>query len=383
MKFPHLQRSTLALIAAIVPLALLFAYVVLRSGPMAPLDVTTTTVESRRIAPALFGIGTVQARYTYKIGPTYAGRVRRLDVQVGDAVKAGQVLGEMEPVDLDERMGAQQAAIQSAQAAQQQAQARQVFAKSQAYRYDQLLAARMISEETAAARKQELAVANAALGAAQEDVRRMRAEHDALRAQRGNLVLIAPVDGLVVARNADPGTTLVAGQAVVELIDPASLWVDARFDQISANGLEAGLPSRIVLRSSRDRAVNGRVLRLEPLADAVTEETRAKIAFAVAPLPLPPLGELAEVTVQLPALPAAATIPNAALRTINGQRGVWKLTDGDLAFTPVTLGRADLDGHVQISNGLKDGDRIVLYSERALTATSRIHIVERLAKASP
>jgi len=49
---------TLALIAVLVPLLILFIYVALRSGPLAPIPVTVTTVENRAIAPALFGIGT-------------------------------------------------------------------------------------------------------------------------------------------------------------------------------------------------------------------------------------------------------------------------------------------------------------------------------------
>ncbi len=383
MKLPHFKRRTLALIAVIAPLVLLFVYVALRSGPLAPIEVTASTVQERTIAPALFGIGTVQARYTYRIGPTYAGRIKRLDVHVGDRVKAGQVLGEMDPVDLDERIAAQQAGVRSADAALRQAEARQAFAQAQAKRYEQLLAVRGTSEESAATRQQELDVANAALGAAREDSSRQRAELEALRAQRGNLRLVAPVDGLVSARNSDPGTTIVAGQAVVDLIDPASLWVDTRFDQISAAGLAAGLPARIVLRSWRSRSQPGHVLRIEPLADTVTEESLAKVRFDAPPSPLPPVGELAEVTVQLPPLTSALAIPNAAIRTVAGKRGVWRLTAGKLGFVPLALGRSDLDGNVQVERGLAAGDRIVVYSEKALTARSRIHVVEHLAGLSP
>lgn len=378
MKFPRLQSRTLALIAVIAPLLALFVYVALRSGPLAPVAVTVAEVQVRPLAPALFGIGTVQARYTYKIGPTSAGRVKRLDVHVGDMVKAGQVLGEMDPVDLDERIGAQLAAIKSSEAALRQAEVKRAFAQTQAVRYQQLVAAHGTSEEMAATKRQELAVADAALSAAREDSARLRADLQALRAQRGNLRLVAPVAGLVSARDADPGTTVVAGQPVVELIDPASLWIDTRFDQINATGLAAGLPARIVLRSRQGRALNGRVLRVEPLADAVTEETLAKIVFDKTPEPLPPVGELAEATVQLPTLPAAPLIPNAAIREVNGQRGVWKLEGGGLVFAPVMLGRSDLQGHVQVRQGLSAGDRIIVYSEKALHRGSNIHIVDRI-----
>lgn len=383
MKFPRLQRRKLALAAVIIPLLLLFIYVALRSGPLAPIAVVVSTVESRPIAPALAGIGTVQARFTYKIGPTVAGRVRRLDVHVGDAVQAGQVLGEMDAVDLDDHISAQQAAIKSSEAALRQAAAKEAFAKTQASRYEQLLSARGTSEETVITKRQELAVASAALVASREDSVRLRAELEALRAQRENLRLVAPAAGLVAARDAEPGTTVVAGQAVVEIIDTTSLWVDTRFDQISAEGLAAGLPAKIVLRSRRSQAVAGQVLRIEPRADALTEETLGKIVFNEPLLPIPPLGELAEVTVQLGELPAAPTISNAAIRTVNGQRGVWKVVDGGLTFTPVVLGRSSLDGLVQVVKGLSVGEKVVLYSEKAVSAKSRIHIVERLPGVTP
>ncbi|MER1966224.1 efflux RND transporter periplasmic adaptor subunit [Castellaniella sp. GW247-6E4] len=383
MRLPRPQRRTLALIAVVAPLLALFAYVALRSGPLAPSAVTVTTAEQRSIAPALFGIGTVSARYRYKIGPTHAGRIQHLDAHVGDAVEAGQVLGAMDPVDLDDRIRAQQAAIKGAEAILLQAQAGQAFARTQMNRYERLAAARGTSAESAAIKRQELAAADAALTAAREDVARLHAEQQALRAQRDDLILVAPVAGLVIARHADPGTTMVAGQAVIEIIDPASLWVDARFDQISADGLAAGLPTRITLRSRQGRPLTGRVLRIEPQADVVTEETLAKIVFDGPLSPLPPVGELAEVTVQLPGLPAAPTIPNAAIRTVDGQRGVWKLTDGGLAFAPIVLGRSDLDGRLQVENGLAAGDRLVVHSEKTLTARSRIHLVDRLPGVAP
>ena len=378
MKKLPLQGRTLALLAVIIPLLVLFVYVGLRSGPLAPVAVTVTSVESRAITPALFGIGTVEARYTYKIGPTFAGRVKRLDVHVGDQVKAGQVLGEMDPVDLDDRVRSQESAFKRAEAALREAEARQAYAQTQARRYEQLFAVRSTSEEIVTTKRQELQIADAALSAAREDIVRARSDREGLVAQRSNLRLIAPVDGVVAVRDADPGTTIVAGQAVVEVIDPKSLWINVRFDQISASGLAGGLPARIVLRSRGGQTLKGRVLRMEPKADAVTEETLAKVTFDNKPEPLPPVGELAEVTVDLPALPAAPLIPNAAVQREGDKVGAWQIVDGDLRFSPVKLGASDLNGYVQVREGLKNGDQVVTYSEKALTARSRIHVVDHI-----
>ena len=397
MKQLLIHGRTLAMIGVLIPLLALFVYVALRSGPLAPVPVTVTTVENHGIAPSLFGIGTVEARYTYRIGPTAAGRVKQIDVDVGDAVRAGQLLGEMDPVDIDDRVAALDAALKraeaqvsAAEAQTRDAAARKTYAESQAQRYEQLLQTHAVSQEAFDARQQELmvteagvATAHANLAAARHEQVRLKAELDALIKQRINLRLIAPTDGVVVARNAEIGTTVVAGQSVVEVVDPGSLWVNVRFDQFSASGLQAGLSSRIVLRSQGDRDVAGRVLRVEPLADSVTEEMLAKVMFDVVPDPLPPIGELAEVTVALPALPDAPTLPNACVLRVNGQLGVWRIDDGALRFVPVKVGANDLDGRIQILDGLKSGDRVVLYSHRALTARHRIKVVEHLAGGTP
>ena len=380
MKFSLPKPRTLALFAVLVPLAVLLGYVALRSGPLAPVNVTEAKVQARAIEPALFGIGTVEARRTQRLGATLPARVRGLSVDVGDAVRAGQVLGELDPVDLDERLRAQDAARGRAQAALREAQARQAFAAEQARRYANLLAARSTSEENARAKQQELASADAQLTAAREEVRRMDAELAALRAQRGQWRLVAASDGVVTAREVEPGSTVVAGQTVLELVDPRSLWINVRLDQARAKGLAHDLPARVALRSRPGQALAARVLRVEPKADAITEEMLAKVVLDQAPAALPPLGELAEVTIHLPPLASTPVVPNAALQRQDGRTGVWKIADGRAQFTPVRIGRADLDGHVQVLGGLSEGEQIIVYSEKALARNARVHVVAELAR---
>ena len=391
-KFLSTHGRTLALAGVLVLLLGLLAYVALRAGPLAPVPVTLATVESREITPALFGIGTVEARYTHKIGPTFAGRIKRVEVQPGDHVKTGQLLGEMDPVDLDDKIGAQDAALKRAEAsilaveAQiQEVSARKSFAETQAKRYEQLLVVRAVSEESVEAKRQELQIAQANLSAARanleasrQELVRVRAERDGLIRQRANLRLVSPVDGLVTRRDADPGTTVIAGQAVVEVVEPGSIWINVRFDQQRALGLRAELPAQIVLRSQAGESRAGRVSRIEPHADTVTEEVLAKVAFNQRPQTLPPIGELAEVTVALAAQKSMPVVPNASVQRVDGRLGVWVVEDGSLRFAPVKTGATDLEGRVQILQGLSGGERVVVYSQKALDAHSRIKIVDRI-----
>ncbi len=377
-KFPFHKRS-FGLFAILIPLILIFVYVALNAGPLAPVSITLLDVKNKALSPSLYGIGTVEARYSYKIGPTFVGRVSKLNVYVGDIVKAGEILGEMDPVDLDLRILAQEAALRGAEAQLNEISARYDYAKLQVERYKDLFKVKSTSEEIVEAKEQELQISIAALASAKENIKRLKAEKDASIAKRDNLLLIAPVDGLVVKRNVEPGTTVVAGQSVVEIIDPKSLWINTRFDQISATGLAPNLPAKIKLKSRPKDLQQGYVLRLEPIADAVTEEILAKVVFKQIPVPLPPIGELAEVVINLPELPSAPVIINAAIRQKNGQLGVWKYNGHKINFTPIVTGASNLDGEIQVIEGLKEGDKIVLYSEKALTAHTRFHIVKKLS----
>lgn len=387
-----MNKTTLAVVALLLPLLMGLGYVAMNSGPLAAVEVTMDRVQNRAISPALFGIGIIEARYSYRIGPIMTGHVLRLNTQVGDQVSAGQVLGEMDPVDMDNKIVAEKAAIKRANAAViaaraqvSDAEARARYAQSQALRYQQLAKAESISKETAEAKLQENQIAQASLEAAQanlnaalEELEMLRADLSGLIQQRSNLLLVVPVDGLVVGRYIEPGSTVVAGQTVLEIIDPTSIWVNVRFDQLQSRGLAKDLSARIVLRSQAGKQLAGRVERVEPLADAVTQEILAKVVFDELPDPLPPLGELAEVTVSLPALASSPAIPNASIKHINGQTGVWVIENNKQFFAPIEIGASDLDGWVQVLDGIQPGDAIVVYSKQDLTSRSRIKVVKNL-----
>jgi HlyD family secretion protein len=72
-------------------------------------------------------------------------------------------------------------------------------------------------------------------------------------------------------------------------------------------------------------------------------------------------------------------VPNSSLRHRGAQVGVWLRADGHLRFAAVKTGATSLDGTVQIMEGLKAGDEVVVYSERELAADSRIKVVDGLA----
>jgi len=389
MKTPGKRNVVLVLVA--VTFLAGFGWIVATQGPLAPIKVTLEPAQEIRLERTLFGVATVEARRSHAIGPTLAGRVARVLVDQGDTVKAGQLLAEMEPVDLDARLAAGTAAaasaaqrVQSAEAALAEAGSRAQLAKNSAERFADLRQKNFVSQEAADAKAHESVAAQsgrsaaaAALAAAKEDVRRAQADVAGAGQNRANLRLVSPVDGIVTARLAEPGSTVVAGQAVVQVIDPASLWLRMRIDQGRSSGLAIGLPAAITLRSRPGEQFAGRVERVDWVGDVVTEERIANVVFENAPVGLA-IGELAEVTLRLPAIDKALAVPAAGLQRQGGQSGVWQSIDGRARFRPVTAGALSADGWVEVRQGLAAGDAVIVHSGKLLADGARIKPVGSL-----
>ena len=395
MKMPVTLPRQVWFAAFGVALLVALGWVAMKSGPLAPIQVTVTQVVKGQVSPALFGIGTVEAQRAYLIGPTAASRVERVLVDVGETVKAGQLLAEMDPVDLDARVASTVAAIARgrsavaiAEAQERDARSRQELATMEAHRYLDLGHAGVVSQSVVDGKLQEqkstdaqLAAAEAVLTGAQKDLARLDADLEGAQQQRANIRLSAPVDGVVTSRDAEPGSTVIAGQSVLKLQDSRSLWITVRLDQGRSAGLRVGLSAVITLRSDNLTPLAGKVVRVEPTSDGVTEERIAKVAFDRVPEGVS-TGEMAEVTLHLPAVPNAVIVPNASLRHRGAQPGVWLHANGQLRFTAVKTGAEGLDGTVQILERLRPGDEVVVYSERDLEDNSRIKVVSSLSEAA-
>jgi HlyD family secretion protein len=387
--------TTRRMLFTAVALALVgaLAFVSLHTGPLAPIKVTVVQPTEGSLNPSIFGIGTVEARRSWMVGPTTAGRVLSVKVDVGDRVKAGQLLAEMDPVDLSQRLGALDASLARASSAQAaanaqlaDAQAKRALAASTAQRNQDLARQNFISPGALEASTQVQASADATVQVAQanltgagQDLTRLKAERAGLAQQRDNIRLCAPADAVVTTRDAEVGNTVVAGQPVLRLIDPSSLWVKLRVDQGRSAGLGAGLKASIVLRSNPGTPLAGQVARVELLADSLTEDRIAQVAFDTTPSALS-VGEMAEVTLQLTSTAPALLLPNAAIQHQGGQSGVWRLQSGKPVFAPAQLGVQSLDGQVQVLKGLTKDDRVVVYSQKALTSGARIAVVDALVK---
>jgi HlyD family secretion protein len=312
--------------------------------------------------------------------------VAKVYVEQGALVTAGTLLAEMDPIDLNERLNASRQAtlrakssIAASQALAQEAESRKATADANARRYGSLRERGFVSTEAERNKGHEARAAEAALQASQAnigvssaDAARLSSEAAALEKQLANTQLIAPVAGLVITRDLEPGSTAVAGQAVVRLAEKDSLWLRVRIDQGRSAGLASGLPASIKLRSRPGESFSGKLARIEQLSDAVTEERLVMVAFDQPPVGLT-LNEMAEVTLTLPARSNALTLPPAALVRQNGQTGVFTMDDGRAKFVAVSVGIRTENG-VEILDGLTEGAQVVTQKAKPLIDGDRLRV---------
>ena len=377
---PRVLYSLLLIVAVIGVIALIMI-----KGPLAPITVNTTRLQTGDLKPAVFGVGTVQARRSYNIGFTRAGRLLSLMVDQGDRVERGQLLGKMDPVDLPQRIRSADLLLQktehlvlASEAAVREARERAEQAQREMLRYQKLAKQKQVSQELADTRasdaraaEDKVAEAEATLDAVRHDFERMQEDIKALNVQLNELSLLSPASGVISARNLEPGSVVGAGVAVLNLIEPQSLWVQVRIDQAASGAIQKGQTVAIELRHQAGRIFSGRVDRIEMVADSLTEERLIDVAFDDIPQDIS-IGMLANATIALPSVKQAQWLPAAAVAYQQGKPGVWRIEQDKVVFAPVKTGVKTLDGKVQITDGLSAQDEIVLYAAKPLQAGSKV-----------
>ena len=371
----------------------IFAWAVLTQGPLAPIKVTVDKIQTGTLAAEVFGVGLVEARHSYNISPVMTGRIKSILVDQGDHVKAGQIVAELDPVDLDEKVASSlfmkersANSVKVAEAQLVQAQSQEKTLSSSYKRYRELHAQGFISQDMLDAKLNEKTTALAALGAASaslEVAKRdySKAQSDALgtRDLRNQIRLTSPVDGIVTEKLLEQGVTVVPGQVVLQVIAANDLWIKTRIDQKQSGSLRVGQKTDIVLRSHPQMHIPGTVERIDLISDAVTEERIVNVVFA-APELNPSLGEYAEVTIKLPVQEKARSIPTAAIKRIDQQAGVWVLEDNLAKFRSVKVGISTLDGRTQILDGISDADEVVVYSQKEIKEDLKLKVVSEIVR---
>jgi RND family efflux transporter MFP subunit len=335
--------------------------------------VETLTVAEGAVPVTIRGPGTVEARIPVTLSARVTATITKLYVDHGDAVKRGQLVASLDDRDLAAKRAAsvqsQETArrnVKAAQAAVAKAEAELDLARAK-YRRDQdLLKAGYVSQSVmdssaATLRSAEANLENvkAALAAREAETGTIAEEARYADAVLSYTRITAPMDGIVIERLVETGTTVVPGTPIFRMVDPATLWVAARIDESVVGRVAAGMPASIRLRTGE--TVSGKVARISRQGDAATRELEVNVAFDAPPARFA-IDQEAEVAIAAGEA-RGLVVPVAALVQNAGKQGVLVLDDGRARFRPVATGAAD-GTRVVVHKGLAAGDVVVADPQR-------------------
>lgn len=333
--------------------------------------VFVTTVTPANSAQSRNFTSVVRARVETELGFRTGGKVVERLVEVGDSVKAGQVLARLDPADY-------QLAVK---AAADQVQAASVDAQQAAS--DEARFRRLLADESVGAADHERQKARADAAAARLDQANRQLE--LARNREAYATLVAPYAGVVTTLRFERGQVVAEGQPVLSLArdgereivaDLPEDWVGRARSLVAAAAPWNDPKSqvRLVLRElSPQASAQGRTYRARYSA---APESREAVAVL-------PLGSTTQLTLSAPhAGPATAVLPVSALLKGSGPAGVWTVDakGSGLVFTPVQVVAND-DATVQVT-GLTPGSKVVSVGAQKLDAGTAVRATERATDAA-
>jgi RND family efflux transporter MFP subunit len=309
--------------------------------------------------------GRLEAETQAPIFARVSGYVKTRKADIGDVVKAGQTLAEIEAPDLDQQLLQAKADLASAEAAAKLSQVTLDRGRS-------LLSSAFLSRQDLDQRAADVGVKQAAVNAAEANVERLRA----LTAYER---VAAPFDGVVTARSTDVGALINAGSSAAApmfvVSDLKRLRVYINVPQNYAPSIRIGAKAAVSAPEYPGRAFAATVEASARAVDPAAGTTLMQLGVDNADGALMP-GAYASVRLDLAGAPGVLRIPVAAL--IFDRRGLRVATvdaDNRVAFKTVTIAR-DLGAEIEIGSGLAAGDRVIASPADGLAAGDRVRIEE-------
>ena len=305
------------------------------------------TVRSAALTQQIDVSGSLKAVSSAVVKARVAAELLRLDVREGDSVRAGQVIGQLDPTEYDWRL--RQAEQQAAAARAQLEIAQRQLANNQA-----LVAQGFISSTALASSASSEAGAQATLQAA-------LAAAELARKSRADTALLAPIAGTVSQRLAQPGERLALDARVVEIVDLSRIELEAAVAPQDLASLRVGAKARLLVDGLAD-PLPATLVRLNPSALAGARSVLAYLAVAAHPSLRHGLFARGQVDV---GRRDALLLPLSAVRTDQAQPYAVAVADGRAARRPLTLGlRGQAGGvdSVEVLSGVAAGDTVLAAS---------------------
>ena len=302
--------------------------------------VTVTVTEKQNVPQTGTYSSTVQANVVNNIASQTAGRIRKLNVEVGDFVEKGQVLAEMDRTQLD------QAAL---------------TLKNNETEFERIEA---LFEEG---------------GVSQSDFETAELSYNVSKSSYDNLlentVLVAPVSGVITARNYDMGDMYAMSSPIYTLqqITPVKMLVP--ISEMDYTKVSKGDKVSLTVDAIPGRTFSGSVVRVYPVIDPTSHTFNVEVHVANTDRAIRP-GMYARVTVTF-GVNSSIVLPDTAVlkQQGSGVRTVFVLnSDNTVESRIVTLG-LHFDGNYEILSGLEEGETVVVTGNSSLNGGDKVEVI--------
>jgi RND family efflux transporter MFP subunit len=301
----------------------------------------------------------VRARVESQLGFRVGGKIVKRSAELGDSVKAGQVLAQLDPQDLRLSRDSARAALLAAQSSFE-------LAAADHKRYQELLAQGFISAAELERRSAELQAAKSALEQA-------RAEAAMQGNQARYATLVADAGGVITGIAAEPGQVVAAGTPVLRLAHDGARDVvfSVPEDKLALVHDLAGREGALQVRLwGADRTLPATVREVAAATDPVTRTVLVKAGIGTAPVTL---GQTATVLIDTRGQGGAIKLPLSALVETDGKSSVWLLDSATMTVEPAPVQVQSADGNsVVIAAGLVPGQEVVTAGVHVLTPGQKV-----------
>ena len=362
------SRRTLWWLLAIIALTALASGLYLwqhnrQSTPQYP----TALVSRGNIEDSITALGTLEPLNSVDVGTQVSGQLKRLHVEPGDQVEAGDLLAEIDETIYLSRVEASTAQLANQRAQLTDRRAQQTLARLQAERQRELFALDATSEEALQTAEAALLSANAQIEALQAQIRQTESSLKGDQADLNYTRIYAPMAGTVVEQLANQGQTLNANQTapvVVQIADLATMTVRAQVSEADISRLQPGMPVYFSTLGQPERRWESTLRQILPTPEVINNVVLFNALFDV---PNPDNELLPKMSAQVFFVRAAAadvlTIPVSALRPANDSRRpdqyqVQLLRAGRIEERPVRIGVRNRV-LAEVLDGLQAGDEVI------------------------
>lgn len=288
-----------------------------------------------------------------------SGYIARRVVDIGDRVKAGDLLAEIIAPELDHQIAQARATLQQNQAALQQTQASRDLADATNGRDSRLVKQGWLTLQQGDNDRLTLAAQQAAVNVAQSNIAAQEAQIRILTQEKSYQRVVAPFDGVITQRNIDNGSLVQSGSTFMfTLMRSNVIRVQLFVPQDAAFGVTPGVTASIHVPEIPDRVFDGTVTRTASAVQPGSRTLLTEVDIANPDGALSP-GIYCTVDLHVPQKAPALTVPADAVIFNAGGTRVLVVENGVAHMRKVTIAR-DFGTSVEVSNGIKAGDQVVL-----------------------